>query len=72
MSQKVVTSLNRERLGHYLRSELVFDLDGSGEPPPKRYKLAIAVTRKLDEPDRRHRDRPSRRRDPERRRRPTP
>ena len=48
--QKVVTSLNRERLGHYLRSELVFDLDGSGEPPPKRYKLAIAVSESATSP----------------------
>src|SRR5215203_5264337 len=40
---KVATATNRERLGHYLRSELAFDLDGSGEPPPKRYKLALTV-----------------------------
>lgn len=31
-----------ERLGHYLRSELVFDLNGSGEPAPKRYKLTLS------------------------------
>jgi LPS-assembly lipoprotein len=48
--QKVVTSLNRERLGHYLRSELVFNLDGSGEPPPKRYKLALAVSESASSP----------------------
>jgi LPS-assembly lipoprotein len=41
--EKVATRTNRERIGHYLRSELIFDLDGSGEPPPKRYKLALVV-----------------------------
>ena len=41
--EKVATRTNRERIGHYLRSELIFDLDGSGEPSPKRYKLALLV-----------------------------
>ena len=41
--QKVATRANREHIGHQLRSELVFGLDGSGEPPPKRYKLALVV-----------------------------
>jgi LPS-assembly lipoprotein len=41
--QKVATRTNRERIGHYLRSELIFDLDGTGEPPPKRYKLVLVV-----------------------------
>ncbi len=31
----------QERLGHYLRSELIFDLDGSGQPAPKRYRLKM-------------------------------
>ena len=35
------TAQGQERLGHYLRSELVFDLDGSGRPAPKRYRLTI-------------------------------
>ena len=48
--QKVVTKPNRERIGHYLRSELVFDLDGSGEPPPKRYKLALVVGEGVSSP----------------------
>ncbi|WP_342360119.1 LPS assembly lipoprotein LptE [Terrarubrum flagellatum] len=30
-----------DRLGHYLRSELMFMLDGSGTPSPKRYRLTI-------------------------------
>lgn len=36
---------NSERLGHYLRQELTFDLDGSGAPgsAPKAYRLTIAV-----------------------------
>ncbi len=33
-----------ERLGHYLRSELMFLLDGSGQPSPKRYRLTISPT----------------------------
>jgi len=34
---------NQERLGHYLRSELTYDLNGSGQPTPKSYKLAITA-----------------------------
>ena len=48
--QKVTTKTNREHIGHYLRSELVFDLDGSGEPPPKRYKLTLIVSDGLASP----------------------
>ena len=33
----------QERIGHHLRSELIFDLDGSGQPRPKRYRLALDV-----------------------------
>lgn len=33
-----------DRLGHYLRTELIFLLDGSGEPSPKRYRLKITPT----------------------------
>jgi LPS-assembly lipoprotein len=39
-----------ERLSHYLRSELVFDLDGSGLPSPKRYKLAMTYSQKVQTP----------------------
>jgi LPS-assembly lipoprotein len=35
------TPAGQERIGHYLRSELIFDLDGSGRPAPKRYKLTL-------------------------------
>jgi len=35
--------VGQERLSHYLRSELVYDLNGSGQPYPKRYKLAITA-----------------------------
>lgn len=31
----------QERIGHYLRSELIFGLDGSGSPSPKRYRLKM-------------------------------
>jgi LPS-assembly lipoprotein len=39
-----------ERFSHYLRSELVFNLNGSGVPAPKRYKLALAFTSRLERP----------------------
>jgi LPS-assembly lipoprotein len=40
----------QERITHYLRSELVFDLDGSGQPAPKQYVLTIAVAQELVTP----------------------
>ena len=37
-----VTSPGQERLGHYVRSELIFNLDGSGKPTAdKRYVLTL-------------------------------
>lgn len=39
--ENVVTPAGQERLGHFLRSELIFDLDGSGTPSPKRYALVL-------------------------------
>jgi LPS-assembly lipoprotein len=33
----------KQELGHTLRSELVFALDGSGTPQPKRYRLSATV-----------------------------
>ena len=39
--QTVNTTQGQERLGHYLRSELYFDLDGSGRTTQKRYRLAL-------------------------------
>jgi LPS-assembly lipoprotein len=38
----VAMAQGQERLGHYLRSELVFDLDGSGHPATKRYRLKLS------------------------------
>ena len=38
----VAMAQGQERLGHYLRSELVFDLDGSGQPSSKRYRLKLS------------------------------
>lgn len=37
----VATGRGQERLGHNLRSEIIFMLDGSGEPRPKTYRLAM-------------------------------
>jgi LPS-assembly lipoprotein len=33
-----------DRLGHYLAEELKFQTDGSGAPPPPRYRLDVTVT----------------------------
>lgn len=38
---EVTVPIGYERLSHYLRSELIYDLDGSGQPRPKRYKLTV-------------------------------
>jgi LPS-assembly lipoprotein len=40
----------QERLGHYLRSELIFDLDGSGSGKNKLYKLSFTTTERLQTP----------------------
>ncbi|MDQ0519880.1 LPS assembly lipoprotein LptE [Methylobacterium gregans] len=40
----------QERLGHYLRSELIFDLDGSGQPAPKRYRLKMQGSETIQTP----------------------
>jgi LPS-assembly lipoprotein len=37
-----------DRIGHYLRNELVFDLDGSGGAPARRYDLSVIVVESLD------------------------
>ncbi len=41
---------NQARLGHYLRSELVYALNGSGSDTPKRYVLSLTLTRSLSTP----------------------
>lgn len=41
---------DQERLGHYLRSELVFALDGSGQPAPKRYRLKMQGSESVTTP----------------------
>lgn len=37
----IVERPGQERIAHYLRQELAFDLDGSGQPQPKRYRLEL-------------------------------
>ena len=39
--EPVSSPVGQERIGHYVRSELIFDLDGSGTPHPKTYKLSL-------------------------------
>src|SRR5690349_8294840 len=46
----VGTNQTKERIGHYLRSELIYELDGSGEPAPKRYKLTLLMTDYISTP----------------------
>ena len=49
-AEQVRTAIGQERVGHYLRSELIYDLDGSGQPQPKRYRLAVSVTTTVQSP----------------------
>jgi LPS-assembly lipoprotein len=46
----IAAPFGQESLGHYLRSELVFDLDGSGRPPPKLYNLEVQVSERSQSP----------------------
>jgi LPS-assembly lipoprotein len=46
----VTTALPQERVGHHLRSELTFDLNGSGIPAPKRYRLTMSFTEQVQSP----------------------
>lgn len=47
----VAMALDQDRLGHYLRSELIFALDGSGQATtPKRYKLKMTGSESLTAP----------------------
>jgi LPS-assembly lipoprotein len=48
--ETATTAQGQERLGHYLRSELVFDLDGSGQPAEKRYRLQLGVSESVQTP----------------------
>jgi LPS-assembly lipoprotein len=45
-----LTAVGQERLSHFLRSELVFDLNGSGEPHPKRYRLTVQAAERVATP----------------------
>jgi LPS-assembly lipoprotein len=41
--EPVTVAAGQERLSHYVRSELVYDLNGSGQLQPKRYKLTVVA-----------------------------
>lgn len=41
---------NQAVMGHYLRSEMVYALNGSGSATPKRYVLKMSLTRTLTTP----------------------
>lgn len=46
----VAMARDQERIGHYLRSELIFALDGSGQPAPKRYRLKMQGSETVQTP----------------------
>jgi LPS-assembly lipoprotein len=48
--EPIASAAAHERLTHYLRSELVFDLNGSGTQAQKRYKLSLAYAQRLQSP----------------------
>jgi Predicted secreted (periplasmic) protein len=48
--EKMMMPLDLEELGHELRSELVYQLNGSGIPAPKRYKLKLNYNQRLSNP----------------------
>jgi LPS-assembly lipoprotein len=39
-----------ERLGHYVRNELIFALNGTGSDVPPRYRLAVALKERVQTP----------------------
>ncbi|GJD33576.1 LPS assembly lipoprotein LptE [Methylobacterium aerolatum] len=47
---EIVMAQGQERMGHYLRSELVFDLDGSGQRVPKQYRLKLSGSETVQTP----------------------
>ena len=46
----IAMARDQERIGHYLRSELIFALDGSGQPAPKRYRLKMQGSESVQTP----------------------
>lgn len=46
----VTTPQQQQRVSHYLRSELIYELNGSGVEQPKRYKLTVALSERLQTP----------------------
>jgi LPS-assembly lipoprotein len=48
--EKISVPQGQERLSHYLRSELAFDLNGSGKAFGKKYKLVINATERVQAP----------------------
>ncbi|NEU10745.1 hypothetical protein G3T14_01190 [Methylobacterium sp. BTF04] len=46
----VTMAHGQERIGHYLRSELIFDLDGSGQPSTKRFRLKMQGSETVQTP----------------------
>ncbi|MFD0936779.1 LPS assembly lipoprotein LptE [Methylobacterium trifolii] len=47
---EIAMAQGQERIGHYLRSELIFGLDGSGQPAPKRYRLKMQGSEVIQTP----------------------
>lgn len=47
---EILMAQDQERLGHYVRSELIFALDGAGQPAPKRYRLRMQGSESVQTP----------------------
>ena len=48
--QAVSVDLIPERLGHYVRNELIFALNGTGSDVPPRYRLSVALKERVQTP----------------------
>lgn len=48
--QAIVVDPIPERLGHYLGNELIFALNGSGTPGPRKYRLVVAPHENVQTP----------------------
>lgn len=47
---QITAGIGQERFSHYVRSELIFELNGTGVPGPKRYRLVLNVSQTVQTP----------------------
>ena len=48
--QSVAVDEIPQRLGHYVRNELIFGLNGTGSQPPPRYRLMVVLRERVQTP----------------------